>query len=77
MESEYRNRNKKSYIQLRMVYDFTMASLILGVGIILLFGNKFGLPIIGDLDSNIRYGFGALCLFYGSFRFYRGIKHDY
>ncbi len=77
MESEYRDRNKKSYVQLRMVYDFTMAGLILGVGIILLFGNTFGLPIIEDLDSTMRYGFGALCLFYGSFRVYRGIKHDY
>jgi len=77
MESDLRNKNRRSYIQLRMVYDFTMAGLILGMAVILLFGDKFGLPIIADLDNNIRYGFGGLCCLYGGFRIYRGIKHDY
>ncbi len=60
-----------------MIYDFTMAGLIIGMSVILFFGDKFGLPLIADLDSNLRYGFAGLCLLYGSFRFYRGIKHNY
>lgn len=62
---------------MRMVYDFTMAGLIIGMSVILLFGDKFGLPLIADLDSFLRYSFGALCLLYGGFRLYRGFKRDY
>jgi len=62
---------------MRMVYDLTMGALILGVGLILFFGDRFGLPIISELDTVIRYGFGGLCFLYGGFRIYRGIKHDY
>jgi len=60
-----------------MVYDLTMGALTLGVGLILFFGDRFGLPIISELDTVIRYGFGGLCFLYGGFRIYRGIKHDY
>lgn len=77
MNNELENRRRKSYVQLRMVYDLTMAILILGVGSLLFFGDRFGLPLIEDLDTVIRYGFGSLCLLYGSFRVYRALKHDY
>ena len=77
MENEFESRRRKSYIMMRMVYDFTMAGLILAMAFILFFGDKFGLPVISDLDPFIRYGFGGLCFLYGSFRLYRGIRHDY
>ncbi|MBV9961000.1 MAG: hypothetical protein JO072_02030 [Parafilimonas sp.] len=77
MNNDFRERRQKSYTTLRMVYDFTMAGLILAMGIILLFGNKFGLPLIDSIEDNMRYGFGGLCILYGGFRLYRGIKHDY
>ena len=77
MNNQFENKRRKSYIQLRMVYDFTMAGLILGMAFILFFGDKFRLDLIADLDPFMRYGFGGLCLLYGSFRVYRGIKHDY
>jgi len=60
-----------------MVYDLTMAALILGIGLLLFTGDRFGLPMIGDIDPVIRYGFGGLCFLYGGFRVYRAIKHDY
>ena len=77
MNNEFENRRQKSYVRLRMIYDFTMAGLILAMGVILFFGDKFGLDLIAGLDPFMRYGFGGLCLLYGSFRVYRGIKHDY
>jgi hypothetical protein len=77
MNNEFENRRRKSYTQLRMVYDFTVAGLILGMAFILVFGDRFGLDIIGSLDPLMRYGFGCLCFLYGSFRVYRAIKHDY
>ncbi len=77
MENNFENNRRKSYITMRMIYDFTMAGLILGVGIIFFFGDRFGLTMIANIDSNLRYGFAGLCLLYGGFRLYRGIKHDY
>ena len=77
MNNQFEDKRRKSYIQLRMVYDFTMAGLILGMAFILFFGDKFGLDLIAGLDPVMRYGFGGLCFLYGSFRVYRGIKHDY
>jgi len=77
VSNELEKRRRRSYVQMRMVYDLTMGALILGVGLILFFGDRFGLPIISELDTVIRYGFGGLCFLYGGFRIYRGIKHDY
>jgi hypothetical protein len=77
MQNNFREQNRKSYIRLRMVYDFTMAGLILAMGFIFCFGDRFGLSFIGTVEPVMRYGFGALCLVYGGFRVYRAIKHDY
>ena len=77
MNNQFENRRQKSYIRLRMIYDFTMAGLILAMAFILFFGDRFGLDLIAGLDPVMRYGFGGLCFLYGSFRVYRGIKHEY
>ena len=77
MENEFEKRRNRSYTHMRMIYDFTMAGLMIGMAFILFFGDKFGLELIAGLDTLIRYGFGGLCLLYGGFRVYRGIKHDY
>ena len=77
MKNDFENSRRKSYTRMRVVYDFTMAVIILATSIIFLFGDKFGLDLIACFDPFMRYGFGGLCLLYGSFRAYRGIKHDY
>jgi len=77
MENRFENNRRKSYVTMRMLYDFTMAALIIAIAVILFFGDRFGLSLIADLDPILRYGFAGLCLLYGGFRLYRGIKHDY
>jgi hypothetical protein len=77
MDNEFRDRNRKSYVRLRMVYDTTMAVLILAMGVIFCLGDRVGLSFIATVDPVMRYGFGALCLLYGGFRAYRAIRHDY
>lgn len=77
MENNYESRRRKNYVSMRMIYDFSFAALIIGMSVILFFGDKFGLPLIADLDHFLRFGFAGLCLLYGGFRVYRGIKHDY
>jgi hypothetical protein len=81
MERDYRDQQRKGYVQMRSVADFTMAALILIIGIIMVIGDKFGIKALTDIlqsrDNLIRYLFGGLCLFYGGFRLYRAIKKDY
>ena len=81
MQNERRERQRKSYVTMRMIYDIGMGAFIFLIGIVMIFGDKFKMAPLTNLVLNmeplIRYLFGGLCLLYGSFRLYRGIKHEY
>jgi hypothetical protein len=78
MENDFRARQKKSFNVMRMTYDLTIAILLLGMAVIMLFADKLKIEQLAEKDNEFfRYFFGALCLLYGSFRLYRGIKRDY
>ena len=81
MENDFRQKQQKSYTLMRMSYDLTMAILILGMALVMLFGDKFGVPVIAGfvlrVDPLMRYLCGGLCVVYGSFRLYRAFKRDY
>jgi hypothetical protein len=78
MENDFRVREKKSFNVMRMTYDLTIAILLLGMAVIMLFADKLKIEQLAEKDNEFfRYFFGALCLLYGSFRLYRGIKRDY
>jgi hypothetical protein len=52
--------------------------LILGMAVLLLFADKLNIEQLLDKENDFfRYFFGSLCLLYGGFRLYRGIKRDY
>lgn len=74
-----REKERKSYVTMRMVKDITMSILILCMAFLMLLGDKFRATyrIVANTDPFIRYGFGGLCLIYGGFRLYRSIKRDY
>lgn len=75
MEQNFRERQKQGYNNLRRVRDITMALLILGIGSIVFFATELKLDL--EIDNTMRYLFAGLCLLYGGFRLYRGIKQDY
>ena len=77
MENSFRERNQKSYSNMRMIYDIAMGLLILGIGAVMFFGDKFGIAVVQGLDPLMKNLFAGLCLLYGGFRLYRGIKHEY
>ncbi len=62
---------------MRTTYDIAMAVLILGMAVVMFWGDKMRIIQIAALDPLIRYMFGGLCLLYGGFRLYRGIKQQY
>jgi len=76
MDTEFKERQQRNYSSMRMIYDLTMAILILGMAAVMFFGDKWKIPQIEATDAMFRYLFG-ICLLYGGFRLYRGIKRDY
>jgi hypothetical protein len=77
MENDYKEKQRKSYNLMRTVYNITMGLIIIGIGLVMLFHNKIGLNLFEQFDPIMIYGFGGLCILYGGFRLYRGIKKDY
>lgn len=77
MENNFREKQRNSYLIMRMVYDFGVACLILAMAAAMFFAEKFNIPQIVEKDIVLRYMFGSVCLLYGGFRLYRGIKRDY
>ena len=66
---------------MRSVRDFTMALLYLSMAAVLFFGEKWNISHVVALNEawgkTFTYFFGGICVLYGGFRLYRGIKKDY
>jgi hypothetical protein len=82
MEQNARERQRKGYAMMRSVYDFGLGIFIFGIGFILIFGAKLGIPALkefieGSNDPFLLEIFGFMSLLYGGFRLYRGIKKNY
>lgn len=78
MENEIKHsQEKKGYATMRVMYDITMAILILGMGTLVMLGEKLKIAQIIALDPLMRYMFAGICLLYGGFRLYRAVKRDY
>jgi len=77
MEQNYRDKQRKSYTLMRRTYDITMAMLILGLAVVLLFGEYWHIERIANIDKLLRYLMAGISVLYGGFRLYRGIKAEY
>ena len=76
MDNDFRDRQQKNYDTMRQVYNITMGVLILGIGLLMFLSDKVGLSLFEQFDKGLIYAFGGLCILYGGFRLYRGIKKD-
>jgi len=72
-----RERSERSYRFFRRIYDFTMATLILGSAALMLGAKWFHVEQVMNIDAEFRMIFGIMCLLYGGFRLFRGFKQDY
>ncbi|MGF7230912.1 hypothetical protein [Arachidicoccus sp.] len=79
INEEFRKQQRKRYRSMRAVKDIVMALIILGIGFLMFFGKHFHLlqGLMESKDPLILNIFGSLCVLYGGFRLYRGIKHEY
>ena len=75
MAEEFDERKQRNYINRRAIMDLGMGLIYSGMAVVMFFAEKFGLGTVFSAPFN--YIFGGLCLLYGGFRVYRGIKRDY
>ena len=76
-EKEQLNEREKGYVRMRSMMDIGMGLLWMGMGIFLVFIKKFSPDLAVQYDSTLFKIFGAVCIAYGLFRIYRGIKKNY
>jgi hypothetical protein len=74
---EEREKSEKSYRFFRRIYDFSMSTLILGIGILLFGAKYFKIDMVLNIDNDFRLIFGTMCMLYGGFRLFRALKQDY
>lgn len=77
MATDFRERQQKNYRIMRMIYDLSMAVIILGTAVLLLLAEKLKIEQLLLVDPMFRYLMGGVFLLYGGFRLFRGIKRDY
>lgn len=71
MLEEFEEQQRKRTTRVRSIMDFTMGSLLVIAGILLLVFK------VGNLDDINRKGLGILFILYGTWRIYRGYKKNY
>jgi hypothetical protein len=76
MDNDYKEKQEKGFRRMRLIYDIGMGSVIIFMGVFMVWGDKFGFEMVTEYDPLMRYLFGGLCLLYGGFRFYRAFKND-
>lgn len=75
MASDIDDRKQKAYINRRALMDLGMGIIYTGMAIVMFFADKFGVEAV--FSSPLNYIFGGICLLYGGFRIYRGIRKNY
>ena len=74
---EEREKSEKSYRFFRRIYDFSMSTLILGIGLLLLGAKYYKVDMVLNIDNDFRLIFGTMFMVYGGFRLFRAVKQDY
>ncbi|MBO9633558.1 MAG: hypothetical protein J7578_10615 [Chitinophagaceae bacterium] len=76
MATEFDDKKMKAYITRRSIMDIGMGFIYAVIGCILAFSQQLGFALEFP-PAPFSYIFGGLCLLYGGFRIYRGIKKNY
>lgn len=71
------NERDRGFVRMRSIMDFGMGILWFAMGVFLVFINKFNTGLEVQFNTPPMKAFGAICIIYGGFRIYRGIKKNY
>lgn len=81
INDNYKEKQRKNAAVARRIYNISFGVIILIVGLVVLFIDKINNDTLTQYfdtsDVLLRYMFGGLCIIYGIFRLYRGIKNEF
>ena len=75
MNDNYQHNNKRASV-FQLSAAVARAVFILLMGFLMLLAVPLKITQIAALDEGFRYLFGGICILYGGFRLYRGIKGE-
>ena len=76
-EKEEMSEKNKGFARMKSIMDYGMGLLWMGMGIFLVFIEKFNTGFEARFDDPVMKVFGGVCIVYGIFRIYRGYKKNY
>ncbi|MBL7737296.1 MAG: hypothetical protein JNL51_17690 [Chitinophagaceae bacterium] len=74
--SEQEEKRRKAYANRRALMDLGMGLIYVALGGYFMLSEFFGISMEFP-PKPFSYIFGGLCIFYGGFRIYRGLKKNY
>jgi threonine/homoserine/homoserine lactone efflux protein len=77
MLEEYENKRRKQVSSMRSLMDYVMGIIIIALGVLLFFHDKFKIEINERFSPNIVKVLGVIFAVYGAWRIYRGYKKNY
>jgi hypothetical protein len=75
MAEDFEEKKQRAYVNRRSIMDLGMGIIYTTMGLLMVFASKVGLDAVFSAPFN--YIFGGICLLYGGFRIYRGIRRNY
>jgi len=75
MAEDFEDKKQRAYVNRRSIMDLGMGIIYSGMGLLMVFASKVGLDAVFSAPFN--YVFGGICLLYGGFRIYRGVRRNY
>lgn len=76
-QNESYSTREKGIIRMRSIMDLGMGVLWLAMGVFLAFFSKNHEGLSSRLDEPVVKIFGFVCMLYGCFRIYRGVRKNY
>jgi hypothetical protein len=76
MNTYYEKKRRKAYVNRRSLMDFGMGIIYTMMGGFFLLSELFGIYMEFP-PKPFSYIFGGLCVVYGVFRIYRGVRKNY
>ncbi len=77
MIEEYEKKRQKQVSFMRSMMDYVMGVVMIGLGALFFFHDKFKIPINERLSPQVVKILGVIVVLYGAWRIYKGYKKNY